>query len=834
MSAYKQPTSLRLQHSVTAKVGKTFSVPAALCIATGSAATDVNAQESQTPLSPVTIDAPAGKKKPVTTKPTPAQAKARAALRRKIRDQHAQQAAAAAAAGAASSLPIMAQAAPGANPYADPAAPYKVDRLSSSKFTEPLLNTPRTVTVLSKEVLEDKNATTVREIARTTAGVTLGSGEGGNAFGDRFFIRGFDARNDVFVDGVRDPGVSIRENFFTEQVEILRGPASSFAGRGTTGGAINIVTKKASDQDFNVIETTLASDQTKRVTVDVNKAISPILDVRINGLFQDAGVAGRSFTTDDRNGIAGAVTFKPLPNFTIWADYAHSYLHGLPDFGVPYDQVTHRPVTEGVVPRNTYYGIVNRDFTKSIQNLGTLNAEYKVNDWLTLENKFRQGYSILNYIGTIPENPSATGATAPFSSTPTFFSGYTQLNAQSRYETVKVLADQPQATFKFDTGAIKHTLILGGDFSSEKISYDTYNGLTSELTTGPVAFASSGAPIVSIFAPTNQSLSANTPTLTGNPLRYNIDTNAVYLMDTANYEDKLIFNAGVRFDDYNIKAFNNTAAVSADDGIVSYNFGLVYKPIPITSIYAAYATAADPVGSEVDASASAYGGLSPTQAPSQIYSPMRSEAVEVGNKWELFDRHLLLTGALFQTEVQNARETAPAGIPNVVSGSVIAGAAYRIRGVDIEAAGKITDKWSVLGGLVFMNTDVTKSVNPLNDGLQLANIAHQSGNLLTKYQIFPWLELGGQAVYTGKILGGSLLAANGGVAYPNLPNPTVLPSHWRFDTFVEGKIGPYTTLKLYVANIFNRTYYDSIYQSGQPFIAVAPGRTVSLIATARF
>ena len=108
--------------------------------------------------------------------------------------------------------------------------------------------TPKTVTVLSKEVLEDKNATTLKQAILSTAGVTLGTGEGGNAFGDRFFIRGFDARNDVFIDGVRDSGVSVRENFFTEQVEILRGPGSSFAGRGTTGGAINIVTKQATGE----------------------------------------------------------------------------------------------------------------------------------------------------------------------------------------------------------------------------------------------------------------------------------------------------------------------------------------------------------------------------------------------------------------------------------------------------------------------------------------------------------------------------------------------------------------------------------------------------------
>ena len=110
----------------------------------------------------------------------------------------------------------------------------------------PLFNTPKTITVLTREVLTDKNVTSLREVGRSTAGVTLGSGEGGNAFGDRF-IRGFDARNDVFIDGIRDPAVSIRENFFTEQIEILRGPASSYAGRGTAGGAINIVTKQAGD-----------------------------------------------------------------------------------------------------------------------------------------------------------------------------------------------------------------------------------------------------------------------------------------------------------------------------------------------------------------------------------------------------------------------------------------------------------------------------------------------------------------------------------------------------------------------------------------------------------
>ena len=724
---------------------------------------------------------------------------------------------------------------PGADPYADPDAPYKADRLSSSKFTEPVLNTARTETILTQEALEDKRANTLREVLRSTAGVTLGSGEGGNAFGDRFFIRGFDARNDVFIDGVRDPGVSIRENFDVEQVEILRGPASSFAGRGTTGGALNIVTKEAQNSDFihGEVEGGLG-DSTRRGTVDINKAISPVLDVRLNAMVQYADVAGRDYATDNRWGVAGNVVYHPTAKFTATANYSHTYLWGIPDFGVPYDQVTRAPVTEGVVPRDTYYGATNRDFTKSSQDVGTLDLEYKVNDHVTIENKLRASHSLLNYIGTIPENPSASGATAPYSSTPTFFSGYVQLNAQSRYEPVDVVNDQPQATIKFDTGEVHHTAVVGGEFSNERISIQGYSGLTSELTVGPVLFSSSGAPIVSVYNPPHALTGSGVIQLAGNPLRYHVDTKAGYLLDTANYHNFIILNAGVRYDDYHIRAANDTSSRNANDGITSYNAGLTVKPVKIGSVYFAYATAADPVGDELDAASSSYGGLAATQTATQIFGPQKSRSYELGTKWEFIEGRLLASAAAFQTDVTNARESAPNGLPGYTNGQIVPNAAYRVRGLDFEADGKLTDKWSVLGGLVVMNPKVTKSIVPTNVGLDLANIAPTSFNLLTKYQLTRWLEIGGQDVYTSQIKGGSLLAANGGVAYPGAANPTLLPSHWRFDIFAEAKINDHVGLRLYGQNLADKTYYDAFYQSAQPFIQVAPGRTVYLSLLFKF
>lgn len=713
-----------------------------------------------------------------------------------------------------------------ADPFADPEAPYKAE-LSSHKLTESVLNTPKTETILTHEALEDKDATTLRDVLRSTAGVTLGSGEGGNAFGDRFFIRGFDARNDVFVDGVRDPGVGIRENFDDEQIEILRGPSSSFAGRGTTGGALNIVTKEAQPDTYYHFEGEGGfNDERRRGAADYNRALSRTTDIRLNGLVQYANVAGRDYATDNRWGAAGNLAFHPNDKLSATFNFSHTYLWGLPDFGVPYNQVERTPVTQHDVRRTVYYGATNRDFTKSAQDLGTADVEYRVNDRITLSNKFRGSDSLLNYIGTIPENPSCTGATAIYCSTPTHYSGYVQLNAQSRYEPVGVENDQPEATFRFDTGKVHHAAVAGAEFSSERIGIQGYSGLTSELTTGPVVVTSSGAPIVSVTNPVNIILGSAPIKLAGNPLRYNVATKATYLVDTANFHDVVLLNGGIRYDNYHIHAANDSSSRDATSNIPSYNAGLTLKPTRISSVYFAFASAAEPVGDELDATSSSYGGFAATQNATQIFGPQTSKSYELGTKWEVLDRHLLLSGALFNTDVNNARETVPNGFPGYTSGTIVPNAAYRVRGVDLEAAGKIRSQWSVLGGLVIMDPKVTKSIVPTNVGLQLANIAPQSFNFLTKYQVTHRLELGGQSVFASQIKGGSLLAANGSVAYPGTPNPTLLPSYWRFDFFVESQLNRFTTLKVQAQNVFDRKYYDSFYQSAQPFIAIGPGRAV--------
>jgi len=332
------------------------------------------------------------------------------------------------------------------------------------------------------------------------------------------------------------------------------------------------------------------------------------------------------------------------------------------------------------------------------------------------------------------------------------------------------------------------------------------------------------------------------------------------VLDSVNYRDLVILNGGIRYDDYKINtsgwgtlspgAATTFGRQAAEFGLPNFNVGVTVKPLPYASVYAAFATSSDPVGSEFDGTSTAYGGLAAVVSgnPNQIFGPEKNKAYEVGTKWELFNRHLLLTGALFETTKDNAREafnvtstanqtaTCPYTVTSGSISCIISGSAYYVRGIDLEAAGKITEKWSVFGGIVLMQSQVTKSNVPTANmpqpllyttdvGLPLANVAHQSFSLLSKYQLTDMWELGGQAVFRSKVYGGTLLAANEG---------TSIPSYWRFDAFAEAKIDKNWRLKLYVNNIFNKLYYDALYQSNAPFALEAPGRAAYLVLSARY
>ena len=279
-----------------------------------------------------------------------------------------------------------------------------------------------------------------------------------------------------------------------------------------------------------------------------------------------------------------------------------------------------------------------------------------------------------------------------------------------------------------------------------------------------------------------------------------IDTVGLYLTDTVHLSKQWILNAGIRVDDFsrdqvggpginapgspaaNTAIATNTASVQAN--LLSWNAGLVYKPIPIASFYVAYATAQSPIGSELDSTGAQYNGISATLVN---VPPQEARSIEIGTKWELFDKRLLATAALFQTDVDNARtnDTVTAVDPtNAFKGK------YRVRGIELTTAGNVTKQWRVFGGLVLLDTEVLGSSNPQDIGRRLANIPLTQFSLLNRYQLTEQLAIAGTATYGGEVYGGHL-AANAA------NNHTV--DWWRFDAFAEYKLTNNVELKVYGA-----------------------------------
>ena len=298
-------------------------------------------------------------------------------------------------------------------------------------------------------------------------------------------------------------------------------------------------------------------------------------------------------------------------------------------------------------------------------------------------------------------------------------------------------------------------------------------------------------------------------------------------MDTVHLSEQWIINGGIRFDDFernqtggpgtattaNAAADsirNNTANVEAD--LFSWNVGVVYKPVPIASIYAAYGTSESPIGSELDSTGPEYNGLDTRIVGAK---PQEARAVEVGTKWELFDRRLLATAALFQTDVENARTNSNVGTvtPNI---SRAFSGEYRVQGLEVSAAGNITRDWSVFGGLVLLDTEVRKSDVATDIGRRLANIPLTQFSLMSKYQLTEQLAVGGTATYGSAFYAGHL-AANTSF------NHTV--DWWRFDAFAEYELTKNVEIELAGLNLTDELYYDAIYQANpNSFAFVAPGR----------
>ncbi|MBS0582023.1 MAG: TonB-dependent receptor [Proteobacteria bacterium] len=704
------------------------------------------------------------------------------------------------------------------NPNAEVGAPYKAKTSGDSRHTRPLAETPQTIQVVTAAAIADSGQTDLKQILSSQPGITLGTGENGNMFGDNFVIRGQSAKSDVFVDGLRDPGMSTRESFAIEQVEITKGPNSSFAGRGSAGGAINAITKQATlDYNFTRVNLGVGTDSYQRYTADINKAIGDNAAVRINALWADQDVPDRDPASRARKGLAISGLYEASKDFSITLDYYGARgKDDYPDTGsyLVGNQPYRRPTESDVV------GAQDGDFMKSDIDTGTARIRWNIAPEVTLNSLTRYGTTNNSYAFWAPQyNTNAQAAT---------------IQTHSRWQDVKYFAHQDNLRWDTNLFGRKNESVFTLEYTDHQVDqggYTAANALPFNCRTATgsgtnnaycVTVPGSGIDGATIANP--NSITGTTWARGGKNYDWHVKTVAASAMDTVDLTDRFTAFGGLRLDrilDFTAKTLNaSTGAITGDyqyeETLRNGWAGLSYKVAPDGIVYAAYGTGQDINGGEPDSgTAAGYGGLVTVTGVGVVTNakPETSKNWELGTKWNLLDHKLLATAAVFRTDKSNVME-ATSQAEYAVDGTTNTGA-NRVQGVELGLVGNVTDNFSLQAGAAFMKSKITKAnaANASLIGHPLANFANQSSSLQGKYQPTRDFDFGGTVRHDSRRCGGQ---PDTGVAYDAATGLCAQPvkGFTVLDLFANYRINKHLQLHANVLNAGDKEYYTAVYRGG--------------------
>jgi len=704
---------------------------------------------------------------------------------------------------------------------------YRVDRLSSPKFTQPLLDTTQTVNVITKELIQQQGATTLTEALRNSPGVgTFFVGENGaTTTGDGIYMRGFDTSGSIFVDGVRDLGSISRDIFNIEQVEVTKGPAGTDNGRTAPTGSVNLVSKQPQLGDGVSGSVAYGSAQHKRATADWNQTLGSHSAFRLNVMGQDSGVPGRDKVENNRWGIAPSLAFGLQTPTRVYLDFLHVKQSNVPDGGVPTiglpgysspDSSRRFLANAARVDPENFYG-TDSDHDDVQADMFTAIVEHDFWSNVTLHNttrwgRTRQNYLLTSFMGSsanlLTPNPADPSTWTIARSNPTF-----------KQQVNRILTNQTNITATIATGSFTHSLSAGVELSQEKA--------------GTVGLGTRSAwPAANLYDP-----SADVGGLiygpTGAGSQGKTNTMAAYLFDTLKFNEQWQVNAGVRLDHYTTD-FNSLVVCGARNGpacgalpagsvlpgvdasksgnLPNYKLGVLYKPAANGSIYANFAVSQEPPGGNtLTFSAAANSADNPN------LDPQKARTIEFGTKWDLLNEKLLLTGALYRTTVSNDLVQDPVDLQYYQVGK------KRVQGIELSAVGKLTDNWAVSAGYTTMDAKVINGSAVANDGSSdLAYTPKSAFTAWTTWRLPFNLTIGGGARYAGEMKRGTDSA---------IGTPAFTEAYWVFDAMASYPLNKQLDLQLNLYNLFDKDYVAAINKSGYRY---TPGTPRSAMLTVNF
>ena len=694
----------------------------------------------------------------------------------------------------------------------------KVDESANSKLVAPLLDTPKSVSILSQKLIKDSNSNTLLEALRYEPGITLGAGEGGTPFTDMPYIRGYSAQSSVYVDGVRNSTSQNRDMFAIEQVEVIKGSSSALGGGGSVGGSINLIPKVAHEGDVYQGSVQGGTDNYRHIQLDANKDFGNGVAGRVVVMGHENEKAGSNNGAEyARTGIASSLAFGLDTATRGTLSYYYLRSNDEPDAGIPFLPVGGKPID---VKQGTYYGWKARDFDKRENHIGTFKLEQDLADDLTLSNTMSYTKSKSDYIYTNADDSKGNVTQ----------NGTISRRALSRIVDTDGYSDQLALKGKFNTGALKHSFNTGAEWSYQQSNQGVYtftdaSGTTSTVhnTSCPVSSALSNGWCTSVNNPMNGAFTDTLGTIK-NQYTTRSRTVSLYALDSIEFNPQWLLNLGVRWDKFETERkynkniyktvggtngnYSNDISIAAgqkfenDSDYFSYQAGLVYKPTENGSIYASFATSANPVGVDQGDGADA---LSTSSQQANDLSPEKARTFEVGTKWDLFNNRANLTAAIFRTEKQNTRIAIDANTTTNAGES-------KVDGFEVGFNGKVTDKWEVSAGYSYLDSELTKAAyNAVaQEGKPLPFVAKNSATLWSTYRVLPKLTLGAGAEYRDKVFTNT----NTGTT---MLEDKYLPTYTIYNAMAKYDVNKNVNLQLNINNISDKRYFTSAHPAHYAF-----------------
>ena len=747
---------------------------------------------------------------------------------------------------------------PAARAADDPAAPRKPQDLdkvevvgkgqekpSSVKYTEPLLDTPQTITVVSRQAMEQQNLLGLRDVLSTLPGITFGAGEGGGGYGDSITLRGFTANSDITTDGIRDSAQYSRtDSFNLEAIELINGANSVFSGAGSVGGNINLVSKSARLGNATTLQAGAGTDGYGRFTVDSNIDLDQGAAFRINAMAHRNDAPGRDVETFERWGIAPSLAFGLGSDTRFTVNYFHQTDDNIPQYGVPYFSA-YGGTLPGVDVEN-YYGYSNLDRQDIDVDMLTGIFEHDFNPNATLRSIARfqnvdqqsvvsapQGtWCLPNGVNASPTVAACLPGQAPNTFRPGAPSGPRGFLRDTQNG---IATSQTDLTVRFDTGTIHHALVAGVSFSRETFDLDTGNLLrNADGSIVALPAMSTPDPLNVYTGPQNYIRTSLT--------EGSLDNQAAYVFDTIEFTPQWMVNLGARYEhnegDTVVDTFNIVpgspqlgqptlrSVFDNADNLFSYRASVLFKPVEAGTIYLSYANSKTPSKASVN-------GACTVQTCN--VDPETAVNLELGTKWEIGKR-LAVNAAVFRNDREEFKVADP-GNPANPSGEQQLDGQARVDGIAVGIAGQLTRDWALFANVTYLDSEVQQGVSdacranpsvacgntianpdPIA-GLPISGTPQRAGNAWTTYDLERWTFGYGVGYQSGYVYYTGI-----GANYGRIKGYT---THRAMVSFA---VNDNLSFQLNANNLFDKDYFTRVRNNGW----ATPGDARSLVLTATY